>query len=286
MSQNNTAIASLTVEQISSMDYSSLVGLVRERNRPSGGIISVSQVATHANIGRDSCVLEIGCTTGFASVNLAALTGCRVVGIDINRDSLIEAQRYAKQIGVAELVTFVNADARGLPFSDECFDVVWCSNVTSFIQQKEEAVRQYLRVLKLNGTLAAIPIYYHKTPPAELVQQVSALIGTPIKVFALENWIELFTRVSGLFGVSLLLYYSKQYVYLDRSESISDWVSMICNKPHLLLLDTTVRQVLRSRLEFCMQRFNENLLFCAFSILLWQKRRFEDEVELFLAVEA
>lgn len=64
-----------TAEQIKNMDYSSFVGLINERNRPSGGIKTVHTVAVNAFINKNKKVLEIGSNTGFTSVNLALLTG-------------------------------------------------------------------------------------------------------------------------------------------------------------------------------------------------------------------
>ncbi len=73
----------LTVTAIEKMHYSDLVGLVRERNRPSGGVRTVQTVAVNAFLGAGSRVLEVGSNTGFTSVNLALLCQGHVVGIDV-----------------------------------------------------------------------------------------------------------------------------------------------------------------------------------------------------------
>ncbi|MEK7153893.1 MAG: class I SAM-dependent methyltransferase, partial [Patescibacteria group bacterium] len=153
----------MTVEDIEKMNYSQFVGLIKERNRPSGGIKTVHTVAVNAFIDNSKRMLEIGSNTGFTSINMSLLTGCEVVGIDSNEPSINEAKSYAEALGAHD-VDFVTANALDLPFEDASFDVVWSSNVTSFIGDKNKAISEYLRVLKPGGILVVVPIYYCTEP--------------------------------------------------------------------------------------------------------------------------
>lgn len=90
--------------------------------------------------------------------------------------SVEEARKYAERNGVSDRARFILADTLEIPFEDGAFDIVWCSNVTSFIQDKKKAVSEYLRVLKHGGTLVVAPIYYIDQPPVELVDKVSEAI--------------------------------------------------------------------------------------------------------------
>src|SRR5258708_7327932 len=152
--------------------YAEAVALLRERNRPSGGIRTVHAVARDCFIRPDTEVLEIGATTGFTATNLAMLTNCSVTGIDINDQALREASDYAGRMGVAHRVRFHIADATALPFPNDRFDVVWASNVTSFISHKSRAIAEYTRVLRSRGFLVLVPIYYHRKPPTDIVRNV------------------------------------------------------------------------------------------------------------------
>ena len=204
-----------TAEQIKNMDYSSFVGLINERNRPSGGIKTVHTVAVNAFINKNKKVLEIGSNTGFTSVNLALLTGCEVVGIDINPESVKKATEYALKMGVQDKVKFICASASKLPFEDNTFDMVWASNVTSFISDKNLAIEEYSRVLKVGGTLAVIPIYYRSKVPADIVKGVSEAIGTEIKEWDKQYWLDLFLNLK-ISHAELDLYYNRDFLYEDR----------------------------------------------------------------------
>ena len=138
----------MKIEDIEKMNYSELVALVKERNRPSGGIRTILNIAVNSFLTKDKKMLEIGSNTGFTCVNMSLLTGCKSVGIDINEDSIEEAKEYAKLQNVEDKISFIKSNAESLPFEDESFDAVLCSNVTSFIKNKENAIKEYLRVLK------------------------------------------------------------------------------------------------------------------------------------------
>lgn len=270
---------------VEDMDYSNIVALVRERNRPSGGIRTVQNVAVNAFVNASKKMLEIGCNTGFTSVNMSLLTRCSVIGIDINEESIREAKRYAKEQGVEDKVEFKVANALCLPFQDNYFDLVWCSNVTSFIENKEKAIKEYLRVLKWKGTLVAVPIYYVKRPPKTLLKKISKAIGTRINYWTKDFWLKKFESVSEKFGCRLELYYNKDFLYLDRKKEISKYVEYMVAKPHLQKLNKEEKNKLKRRLKDLYILFNENLKYAGFSILFYQKRRINDEIELFITKE-
>lgn len=271
-----------SITEIEKMNYSQFVGFIKERNRPSGGIRTVHTVAVNAFIDSTKRMLEIGSNTGFTSVNMSLLTGCEVVGIDPNRPSVEEAEVYAQTLA-ADKVTFQIADALELPFEDNSFDMVWSSNVTSFIGDKNKAIAEYLRVLKPNGILVVVPIYYRQTPPAEVVQQVSEAIGSEVKVWNKTFWHDLTTEVATTAGYNLEKIFDADYRYLDRKAALSDYIDVLMGKSHLQALSDEQQSAARKRCEYFMELFNTNLQYAGYSIMLYQKRTESEELEFFLS---
>lgn len=270
-------------KEIQEMNYSDFVGLIGERNRPSGGIRTVQEVAVNAFINNKKKMLEIGSNTGFTSVNMSLLTGCEVVGIDTVERSINEAKKYAKEQGLkSKNVKFIKANTLELPFADDSFDVVWCSNVTSFISNKEGAIKEYLRVLKQGGSLVVVPIYYIKEPLKEVLEEVSRAIGVEIKVWNKLFWKDLFKNVSKKSSSPIDLYYESDFEYLNRKNAIPGYVNEIINQDHLLNFSYSEKEILKEKFQYFINLFNENLKYAGYSILIYQKKLIHEETELFL----
>ena len=79
------------------ISYTDFVSLIREENRPSGGKFTIREIAKNAFVTKDFKVLEIGCTNGFSSLELNKLTNCEIVGIDINKNSIENANNRIKE---------------------------------------------------------------------------------------------------------------------------------------------------------------------------------------------
>lgn len=264
------------------MNYSEFVGLVRERNRPSGGIRTVHHACVQTQLRHGQKALEVGSNTGFTSVNLALLTGAKVTGIDLQSESIAEAQLLARSHRVDDSVTFIQGDTTNLSFAAGSFDLVWASNVASFVSDKQAMLAELTRVLKLGGSLVAVPIFYRREPPATLVQEVGRAIGTELPVMTKADWCDYF--LSGAGDEVLELYHEADFEYRHRSsDDIASYCEMIMASEHLLDRDEGFRDEVRARLRYFMNLFNENLLYAGFSVMLFQKRRQAEQAELFLA---
>ena len=97
--------------------------------------------------------LDVGCGTGFLSLELAG-RGHRVTGIDFAPQMLAEARKKAAAQGVA--VRFEEGDAEQLPFAEGSFDLVMTRHVLWTLPHPEQAIDEWIRVLRPGGRLAAM----------------------------------------------------------------------------------------------------------------------------------
>lgn len=265
-------------KNVEELNYSEYVGLVCETNRPSGGIRTVQKVCVNTFISEKTKVLEIGCNTGFTSMNIAQLTGASVLGIDLARESLKAANKKIKKYGIKNVV-FEEASATSLPYEDESFDVVWLSNVLSFIDKKELALKECIRVLKKGGFLAFIPIYYQTTPPQDMVDEVSKAINSKLDIFKKNDWINFVKKIPSKMEVV----FNEDFEYLDVSDDIDNYLVEIFEKESINNIKSEKIKSLKKRGKYFMELFNKNLKHTAFSIFILQKRSYIEERELFLS---
>lgn len=273
---NTKQIKDLTCENVQAMSYNQLIGLVRETNRPPGGLKSIVTVAQNAFITKDKTVLEIGTSTGITAIELARLTGANVYGIDINEQSLEEARNRARKYDVKGNTQFCLEDATNLSFEDNFFDVVFCGNVTSLISEREKALSEYSRVLKTGGILSAIPMYYVKEPPRKLIQDVSQAIQIDIIPHRKDYW-------DNFFNVEPFHPYITEDFVFDQisKESVNDFAREILARDHLTALRKDVKEVLEKKYTSYMQLFRENLSHMGYSVMLLRKEPEPMDRELF-----
>jgi ubiquinone/menaquinone biosynthesis C-methylase UbiE len=95
-------------------------------------------------------VLDAGCGTGRHACEIFRTLGADVVGVDLNREDLLKAAFLLGNMDDAGGRSWVvsQADATRLPFRDNAFDVVICSEVLEHIPENRAAIAELVRVLK------------------------------------------------------------------------------------------------------------------------------------------
>jgi len=112
-----------------------------------------------------SKVLDAGCGGGRHLSEAFRARGVSVVGIDLNKDDALKAHnttkimRHEGEDGGGSALVMVS-DVTSLPFADESFDIVICSEVLEHIPEHRTAIREIIRVLKPGKSLVvSVPRY-------------------------------------------------------------------------------------------------------------------------------
>lgn len=93
-------------------------------------------------------VLDAACGLGYGCTTLAGAGAARVVGVDVDSDTVADAR--ARTNGVVE---FVEADIRALPFPDDSFDTITCFEAVEHLENPDDAFDEFARVLRPDGVL-------------------------------------------------------------------------------------------------------------------------------------
>lgn len=101
-------------------------------------------------------ILDVGCGTGTAEVNLARLrlSQLEMVGIDMSVPRVSDALKATRQMNAT--VGFAAADACHLPFPDASFDATFCVAVLQHIVEVSGALAECARVTKPGGKFLAV----------------------------------------------------------------------------------------------------------------------------------
>jgi SAM-dependent methyltransferase len=107
------------------------------------------------NLAPGAWVLDLGCGEGRHVHGAHMMAGVNIVGLDLDRASLAKAQEGLRSLPGGDGVSAVLAgDAYRLPFADQAFDAVICSEVLEHLEDYRRVLGEIARVLKPGGLFA------------------------------------------------------------------------------------------------------------------------------------
>jgi len=100
-----------------------------------------------------SKVLDLGCGTGRHTSAVARLKQVIAIGLDINLADAREAKKrllYEQELGVqgGGVWGILVADVTALPFKDNAFDCVICSEVLEHVPRQDSAIHEATRIVR------------------------------------------------------------------------------------------------------------------------------------------
>lgn len=152
-----------------------------------GGLKATKYLLEHCKVDDSKYVLVVGSGNGTSTINIARLTGCKVVGIDISEKMVKSANEKLEDI-----VEFRVGDAENISFPDNTFDAVISESVTAFTD-KRKALSEYQRVLKKGGYLGLNEITWLEKPTTEVEDYAIRVIGG-LEAETKKGWLSLLRK--------------------------------------------------------------------------------------------
>ncbi|MBN1504388.1 MAG: class I SAM-dependent methyltransferase [Candidatus Eisenbacteria bacterium] len=108
------------------------------------------QILTDYQI-RDGLCLDVGCGPGYLSMEMAARSELKVIGVDIDPEAVRIARRNVAERKLADRVSVEQGDVHSMRFEDNCADVIVSRGSFLFWKNPTHAFREIYRVLKPGG---------------------------------------------------------------------------------------------------------------------------------------
>jgi arsenite methyltransferase len=173
------------------LDMQSYIGITKHI----GGLPATKLLLAmcHAEDARE--ILEVGCGIGVGPARAARTYDCRVVGVDISDRMIDWSRQRAREEGVEGRVELIVADVLALPFEADRFDVTLCESVLAFVSDKEQAIRELVRVTRPGGYVGLNEAFLLTETPSPRVAGLARQMGT--ELVTLDAWAQLWDA-SGL----------------------------------------------------------------------------------------
>ncbi|HEX2715414.1 MAG TPA: methyltransferase domain-containing protein [Candidatus Acidoferrales bacterium] len=161
-------------------------------------------------------VLDLACGPGTLAVEMACY-GCRVVGLDLAEQMIMQARRAAREHRRA-LVHLVLADAEQLPIPDKMFDLATCGFSFAVFPAPLRTVAEIRRVTRPGGRVAILEVVAPENPAqSSELHRLEKLRsgGVPVHLVTLPELLGLFNGA----GFDLL-----DACVSERRRHVDDWL--------------------------------------------------------------
>ena len=156
------------------------------------------------NINAGDLVLDVGCGEGRHSIGLHVDKEVNAVGMDLSREDIKTAKSRIKDFSISDqnksYCVFGAGDIQSLPFKDNVYDAVICSEVLEHLESLDNAVSEIVRVLRPGGVLAvSVPRYLPELICWKLSSEYSQTPGGHVRIFKQKELKQLILKESVTF---------------------------------------------------------------------------------------
>ena len=232
--------APVDAAQVWSASYPDFVAMINQTNVMPGAFATVNTWAVHSRMDARSTLLDVACTTGFASRELARLTGCRALGFDLS-PSAIALARFNGEPGLN--VDYVCAD--GMSFSPgRAFSHVAVGAALGFFPDPEAMARRSIGMLEDGGYILAAPFWCD----TDLPDHVAALRRD---VFGIHTPMETRAQALEMFRGLDVMYAADHFLTPETDDQINHYcrstIDRVCDQSGIR--DPLVRDAMLDRLR-------------------------------------
>ncbi len=132
-----------------------------------------SKLAQTLEIDLADLVVDFGCGPGFYTIEFCKRAK-EVIAVDLQQGMLQRARQKADKVGVTN-VRFLQTDGKSLKLHDESADKIVLITVYHEVAEPENVLKDFVRILKLNGRLIVVEVIKKGLIPGAPIQNPAVL---------------------------------------------------------------------------------------------------------------
>ena len=151
------------------------------------------------DLNEDGSMLDVGCGEGRHIFGvMQEFPKMKCIGLDMDNDSLKKAEEgYAYFESISDAgAEFMKGSAYSLPFSDNTFDLIVCSEVLEHVPNFEKVLKECHRILKPGAVLLiSVPTYFPESLCWKYSKKYMQTPGGHIRIFKNSFLLEEFNKL-------------------------------------------------------------------------------------------
>lgn len=268
----------ITVQDIKNFSYTDFVGYINQWNVLPGSYTTLSKWRIFSGLNSKSKILEIACTTGFSSRELAKMSGCSGTGIDISKRSILAAklniETYAPHINM----DYYHQDAYTYKPKQKFSHIIIGASL-KFFPNPEKMLDLCVNWLSDGGYLLASPFYVTKKIPNSLVKRFE-------KIFDMTPTQSSYKEIMDLYKPLEIIFEERNDLYQETEKELSYYCNSTVDKFCKVqkIKDKKIREIIYQRLYEIKKMSNDLRPYQGYSVLVlrYEKNIYPNRfVELF-----
>jgi len=220
----------LTTQVIERMPYTDFVGFINQWNVLPGAFSTLSKWKVYSDLNEKSRILEIACTTGFSSRELACMSKCCGKAFDISEKSIEAAIENKKKYAPEIKIDYFTED--GYKFkSTEKFTHIVIGASLKFFPNLEEMFKICLDNLEDGGFLLASPFYIVSPIPKKLLIEFK-------KTFGIMPTTEQYKEIMKIYKGMEILFEERNNIEQETEEELKHYcestISRVCQEKNII----------------------------------------------------
>lgn len=180
----------MTIQTPFYLDIQAEVGITKHL----GGFKATNELLSLCHINESKTILYVGSGIGVGPAYIARKFGCQVMAVDISEKMLSWTAQRAFEEGVSARVETRQANILSLPFEDNRFDAVLVESVLAFVESKEKAILECIRVIRSGGYIGLNEVFWTEPPSPKMIE-TNRRIQMNVDLLLLSEWQKLWDSI-------------------------------------------------------------------------------------------
>lgn len=232
----------ITSQYIKKLPYTDFVGLINQWNVLPGALSTISKWVKYSNINNQSRVLEVACSTGFSSREIALMTRCNGIGFDLSHQAVKMANYNKKKY--TPKINFKYLQIDGYKFKvNQLFSHIVVGASLKFFPNPQKMFDRCINMLKDEGYLLASPFFIKKAIPKSLIKKAES-------VFNITPTTSSYKKIMSMYNKMEIIFEERNDIYQETEEEINYYCKCTTNRAcdFLKVKDKEIHDIMYKRL--------------------------------------